>query len=132
MVGSDRTQSILVVDDDPNVLAMVTDILLFEGYTIQTATNGAEALAKVDQTMPALVLLDMRMPVLSGWDFARILKERDIHLPILVMTAAHDAHKWAEEIGASGYVAKPFHLPDLLDAVEAILGREDGGSDQSH
>lgn len=132
LAGSDRTQSILVVDDDPNVLAMVTDILLFEGYTIQTATNGAEALAKVDQTMPALVLLDMRMPVLSGWDFARILKERDIHLPILVMTAAHDAHKWAEEIGASGYVAKPFHLPDLLDAVEAILGREDGGSDQSH
>ena len=39
--------------------------------------------------------------MLSGWDFARILKERDIHLPILVMTAAHDAHKWAEEIGAS-------------------------------
>jgi DNA-binding response OmpR family regulator len=85
----------------------------------------------VDQTRPALVLLDMRMPVLSGWDFARILKEREIYLPILVMTAAHDAHKWAEEIGASGYVAKPFHLPDLLDAVEAILGREDGGSDQS-
>lgn len=130
--SSDRTQSILVVDDDPNVLAMVTDILLFEGYNIETATNGAEALAKVDQTMPALVLLDMRMPVLSGWDFARVLKERDIQLPILVMTAARDAHKWAEEIGASGYVAKPFHLPDLLDAVEAILTREDGGSDQSH
>jgi DNA-binding response OmpR family regulator len=48
------------------------------------------------------------------------------------MTAARDAHKWAEEIGASGYVAKPFHLPDLLDAVEAILTREDGGSDQSY
>lgn len=106
---------------------MVTDILLFEGYTIQTATNGAEALAKVDQTMPALVLLDMRMPVLSGWDFARSLKERNIHIPILVMTAARDAHKWADEIGASGYVAKPFHLPDLLDAVEAILTGAGGG-----
>ena len=132
LVGSDSTQSILVVDDDPNVLAMVTDILMFEGYNIETATNGAEALAKVDQTMPALVLLDMRMPVLSGWDFAHTLKERDIHVPILVMTAARDAQKWAEEIGASGYVAKPFHLPDLLDAVEAILTGEGGGSDQKN
>jgi len=122
---------ILVVDDDPAILATVSEALDLEGLLVVTATNGAEALAKVDQTMPALVLLDMRMPVLSGWDFARTLKERDIHLPILVMTAARDAHKWAEEIGASGYLAKPFHLPDLLDAVEGILGREDGGSDQS-
>ncbi|HST04716.1 MAG TPA: response regulator [Chloroflexia bacterium] len=119
-----------MVDDDPSVLAMVTEILQFEGYNIQTATNGAEALAKVDQALPALVLLDMRMPVLSGWDFARSLKERDIHLPILVMTAAHDAYKWAQEIGASGFVAKPFHLPDLLDAVEAILTGE-GGTTQN-
>jgi CheY-like chemotaxis protein len=58
------------------------------------------------------------MPVLNGWDFARILKEQGINLPILVMTAAQDAQRWAREIGAEGYVAKPFDLADLLLAIE--------------
>ena len=109
---------ILVIDDDPDVLSTVVDILEFEGYPVERATNGAEGLKVLERTRPRLVLLDMRMPVLNGWDFARILKERGIHLPILVMTAAQDARRWAQEIGAQGYIAKPFELPDLLAAVE--------------
>src|SRR3954451_13177627 len=132
-------EPILVVDDDPAIRSTVADILEFEGYTVAQPTNGAEGLACLDQVHPRLVLLDMRMPVLDGWDFARILKERGIDLPILVMTAAQDARRWkdraiprpiwlmtaaqaprrwAAEIGAAGYVAKPFDLPALLDAVE--------------
>jgi len=114
-------EPILVVDDDPAIRSTVADILEFEGYTVAQATNGAEGLARLDQVHPRLVLLDMRMPVLDGWDFARILKERGIDLPILVMTAAQDARRWAAEIGAAGYVAKPFDLPALLDAVEKLL-----------
>jgi CheY-like chemotaxis protein len=110
--------SILVVDDDPAILATVSDILSFEGYRVQTATNGAEALASIQRQKPALLLLDMRMPVLDGWGVARRLRESGIELPILVMTAAQNARKWAEEIGAAGYVEKPFELPELLDAVE--------------
>jgi CheY-like chemotaxis protein len=66
------------------------------------------------------VLLDMRMPILDGWDFASALRERGIILPILVMTAAQDARRWAQEIGAAGYVSKPFELLDLLTAVATI------------
>jgi len=111
---------ILVVEDDPDILATVTDILEFEGYPVERAMNGAEGLQVIERVRPRLVLLDMRMPVLDGWDFARILKERNIELPILVMTAAQDARRWAQEIGAQGYVAKPFDLSDLLAAVEAV------------
>ena len=111
---------ILVVDDDPSILATVTEILEFEGYPVRTATNGAEALRFIEQEQPSLVLLDMRMPVLDGWGLARRLVEQGVQLPIVVMTAAQDARRWAEEIGAAGYVPKPFELPDLLDTVERL------------
>ena len=116
-----NNQSILIVDDDPAILVTVAAILEFEGYQVEQARNGAEALVVLEQGRPGLVLLDMRMPVLDGWGFARALTERGIHLPILVMTAAQDAGRWAREIGAAGYVAKPFELAGLLRAVEGLL-----------
>ncbi len=114
--------TILVVDDDPSILTVVADFLDMEGYPVATATNGAEALAVVESTSkpPCLVLLDMRMPVLDGWGFVRALQERSRALPVLVMTAAQDARRWADEVGAAGYVAKPFDLSDLLSAVEGV------------
>ncbi len=116
------TGTILVVDDDPSILQTVTEILEFEGYQVETAVNGAEALSVIERMRPALVLLDMRMPVLDGWSFARALHQRRIELPVLVMTAAQDARGWAKEISAQGYVAKPFDLFDLLTAVEQAVG----------
>ncbi len=114
------TGPVLVVDDDEAILEIVTTILEAEGYPVQTATNGAEALALVERARPSLVLLDMRMPVLDGWGFARELRARGVQLPILVMTAAQDARRWADEIGADGYLAKPFDLLHLLDAVQRL------------
>lgn len=111
---------ILVVDDDPSIRTTVYEILDLEGYAVETAANGAEALQALERVQPSLVLLDMRMPVLDGWGFAQALQDRGIHLPILVMTAAQNARNWAAEIGADGYVAKPFELLDLLAAVERL------------
>ena len=108
---------ILVVDDDPAILQTVCEILEFEGYPTDTATNGAEALDRVQSMPPSLVLLDMRMPVLDGWGFAHELRQRGVDLPILVMTAAQNARAWAEEIGANGYVPKPFDMDELVAAV---------------
>jgi CheY-like chemotaxis protein len=115
--------AILVVDDDPSIRTTVSEILAMEGYPVETAADGAEALQAVERAQPALVLLDMRMPVMDGWGFARALRDRGLHLPILVMTAAQNARRWAEEIGADGYLAKPFDLLDLLNAVEQLGGR---------
>ena len=111
---------ILVVDDDESIRQTVSEILEVEGYRVSAAANGEEALVRVEESKPALVLLDMRMPILDGWGFARVLRERGIILPILVMTAAQNARTWAEEIGADGYVAKPFDLDDLLNKVERL------------
>lgn len=111
---------ILVIDDDPAILAAVSDILTFEGYSVELAKNGAEGLHLLEHLHPRLVLLDMRMPVLDGWEFMRTLRQQGRKLPVVVMTAAQDAQRWAQEIEADGYIAKPFELVELLDAVEHI------------
>ena len=111
---------ILVVDDDLSILETVGAILAMEGYTVETATNGREALDKLGRARPSLVLLDMRMPVLDGWGFAREMKARGESVPIVVMTAAQDARRWANEIGAAAYVPKPFEVLDLLATVERL------------
>jgi two-component system chemotaxis response regulator CheY len=111
---------ILVVDDDPTILATVAEALDLEGIPVVTATNGAEALELIDRAPPALVLLDMRMPVLDGWGFMRAIGERGITLTVVVMTAAADARRWAREIGAQAVLPKPFELDDLISAVERL------------
>ena len=109
---------ILVVDDDPTILATVSEVLDMEGYVVVTATNGAEALVAVDQSVPSLVLLDMRMPVLDGWGFMRAVRARGLTLTVVVMTAAADARRWGREIGAEGVLAKPFDIDELVRAVQ--------------
>ncbi len=109
---------ILVVDDDPEILAMLRDFLESEGLAVRTASNGAEALDALTELVPSLILLDMRMPVLDGWGFAKEYRERHHSYPIVVMTAAESARRWAEEIGATGYIAKPFDVNELLQTIE--------------
>jgi CheY-like chemotaxis protein len=108
---------VLVVEDDASILDVVRSALEAEGYDVRTATNGKEGLERLADERVSLVLLDMRMPVLDGWQFARELKRRSIEVPVVVMTAAQNARRWAEEIDADAYLAKPFDLDDLLDTV---------------
>lgn len=117
-VTNATTRPILVVDDDPEILAMLRDFLEGEGLAVRTAVNGAEALDMLDAVSPSLVLLDMRMPILDGWGFAEQLGERRASYPIVVMTAAESARRWADEIGANGYIAKPFDVNELLQVIE--------------
>jgi two-component system, chemotaxis family, chemotaxis protein CheY len=112
--------AVLVVDDDLSILVTVAELLTLEGYVVQTATNGKEALHEMEQRCPVLVLLDMRMPVMDGWEFARRVRQRSCQPRILVMTAAQDAKKWADEIHADGHLDKPFDILDLLTTVERL------------
>lgn len=117
------TGPILVVDDDVTILRSVAELLELEGYAVQTASNGAEALEVTRNLRPGLVLLDMRMPVLDGWGYARAVADDQPRPRIVIMTAAHDARRWADEIGADGYIAKPFEADHLIDTVQRIVGR---------
>ena len=109
---------VLVVDDEPGIRETVTAMLEIEGYDVAEARDGADALAQVEARQPDVILLDMRMPVLDGWAFAAELRARELAIPIVVMTAARDAARWAGEIAATAFVAKPFGFDDLLQAVE--------------
>ena len=108
---------ILVVDDDVSILEMVMQILRAEGYPVVGAKNGVEGLAEIDRKAPSLILLDMRMPRMDGWEFAAALRKRGIASPVVVMTAADNAKRWADEVSANGFVTKPFEILELLASV---------------
>lgn len=115
-----RGRPVLVVDDDKAVRDVVLMTLLLEGYPVREAADGAEALQRIENEHPSLVVLDMQLPMLDGWGLARTLRARGLDPPILVMTAGASAERAAEEIGAEGFIGKPFELLDLLAKVEAF------------
>ena len=123
------SQPILVVDDDEVILESVGFVLTDDGYDVVVAANGKEALERIEQRPPCLILLDMRMPVMDGWAFAAAYRERPApHAPILVMTAAHNSRSRAAEIDADGYLAKPFDVDDLLDLVRHYVPQQHVGA----
>jgi CheY-like chemotaxis protein len=109
---------VLVVDDDKDIVYSIDMALSDEGYEVLTAADGAEALTVLQQRVPKVILLDMRMPVMDGWQFARAYRRRPgSHAPIVVVTAARDAAERAAEIEAEDVLPKPFRIDDLLQMV---------------
>lgn len=110
---------ILVVDDDDDLVDIIEEILVSEGYLVDRAPNGLEALKVISRSMPDLILLDMKMPVMDGWQFAQEYKCRPEHsAPIVVVTAAESAQKRARDVSAVGWLGKPFNLDELIDLVK--------------
>src|SRR5258708_1133458 len=89
-----------------------------EGYDVVTATNGAEALVAGDQSVPSLVVLGMRMPVLAGGGAMRGGGGGGFTVGVVGMAAAGDGRRWGREIGAEGVLAKPFDIDELVRAVQ--------------
>lgn len=121
------TPSVLVVEDDLDLLGLMEMVLEEAGHRVRTAGDGARALERVAEEMPGLILLDMRMPVMNGWEFAREFRSRHGRAcPIVVVTAAENAQLRAAEVEAEGYLSKPFDLEDVLSLVERFLAAKDG------
>jgi CheY-like chemotaxis protein len=114
---------VLVVDDDPVIRSTVAELLIDEGYEVEQAGNGAQALQLVHGSMPAAIVLDLMMPVLDGWAFVeryRSLPEAG-DVPIVVMSATHGLHETAERLHAMGVravMAKPFDVDALIAIVQ--------------
>ncbi|MEX2373803.1 MAG: response regulator [Dehalococcoidia bacterium] len=121
-------ERILVIDDDSSILALVCSLLRDVGYDVTGVSDATEGLRLIQSARPDLIVLDMRMPKMDGWQFSSQLVERGIDIPVVVMTAAQDARRWAQEINAIGYVEKPFDIDRLLDEVQRVLGREQPGT----
>jgi len=110
---------VLVVDDDPDILATIGQILDLEGYGVLRARNGQEAFVVLETERPALIILDLMMPVMDGWEFRRRLTDHPAGLtPVLIVSADRDLAGKAASLNAQGYIAKPFDLDVLVAAVQ--------------
>ena len=121
------SKTILVVDDKANVVNLLSDYLRGNGYRVVSAANGREALYQARHEKPDLILLDIMMPELDGFEFMRIYrKERDT--PVIVLTARiEETDKVIGlEMGADDYVTKPFGMAELAARIRAVLRRYDG------
>jgi CheY-like chemotaxis protein len=113
-----RERTVLVVDDDEDLRTVVALVLESAGYGVQLAADGQEALDQIEVALPDLVLLDMRMPRMNGWEFGQRVRAMYGHrIPVVVLTAAEQAEKRAKEIDADDFVAKPFDIDNLLRVV---------------
>ena len=114
---------VLVVDDDRGVRQMITEVLGAEGYIVEPATDGDEAITSARREPPHLILLDVNMPRVDGWQVLEELRATaGPQTSVVVMTAGFDAQDRALASGAQGYLAKPFDLDDLISTVEAHAG----------
>ena len=112
-------ERILLVDDDESIRQVVSIFLTDEGYDVAQAANGQAALDMVAVFQPKIILLDLRMPVMDGWEFVRRYRKlAEPHAQIIAFVAALRAEQERDEIGAIGLLAKPFDLEDLLVAVD--------------
>jgi DNA-binding response OmpR family regulator len=123
-----KTAKILVVDDEPDVQSLLNLMLVSQGYTVVTASDGQEALEKARSENPDLILLDVMLPRLDGYKVARMLKfdENFSHIPIIMLTAKvqEKDKQTGLETGADDYITKPFDTAALLLKVKEILEKK--------
>jgi two-component system, OmpR family, alkaline phosphatase synthesis response regulator PhoP len=117
--------TVMVVDDDPNALDIVRTFLESQGYTVATARDGNEALSMLEQVRPSLVLLDVMMPGMDGWEVARVIKNHPSFgtTRVVMLTARSDFADKHEGLraGADDYIVKPIQLRELGERVERNL-----------
>jgi len=123
---------VLIADDDPNVLELLSLYLVKEGYEVLTALNGAEALRQTREAKPDLLILDVMMPKLDGWEVCRAVREESF-VPIIMLTAKGEDYDriLGLELGADDYVVKPFNPVEVVARVKAILRRVSRAEDKA-
>jgi two-component system, OmpR family, response regulator len=122
------TSRILVVDDEPSIVDAVATALRYEGFDVEEATTGRDAIAAVARFEPDLVVLDWMLPDIEGIEVGRRIRERGFKTAILFLTAKEAVENKVEALRAGGddYVTKPFSLAEIVARVQAILRRTSG------
>jgi CheY-like chemotaxis protein len=126
MVNGERA-TILVVDDDPAILKLISSVLEQEGFSIINSFNGKEALKQVEIHQPQLILIDMVMPEMDGVEFIRLLRKSKKSIPLIVMSGNLTGIKFLGSVkllGAEANLIKPFGILELQQTVEGVLDRQ--------
>ncbi|SDE31850.1 two-component system, OmpR family, response regulator MprA [Paenibacillus sp. cl6col] len=126
--------TILVIDDDEKITSMLRRGLVFEGYEVRTASNGSEGLRDMMLHEPDMVILDVMMPEVDGWEVCRRMREGGSSVPVLMLTAKDEVQDRVKGLdnGADDYLVKPFALEELLARVRALLRRRSDSEGGSH
>lgn len=124
---NDESHRVLVVEDEPQMRAMLVDNLEFEDYGVTAVASGEAALAEVEHSAYSLLLVDVMLPGISGFDVCQRLREQGTHVPIILLTArTHERDRVRGlDLGADDYVSKPFSVRELLARVRAQVRRDD-------
>lgn len=124
-----ENRRILVIEDEPELARALKENLEIEGYQAEIASTGERALEVLDYSTFHLMILDLLLPGMSGFDVCRKLRKKGLRLPILMLTALDETHQKIRglELGADDYVTKPFSLGELMARVKALLRRASGG-----
>ena len=119
-----KAWKVVVVDDDPVVLMILQTVFLREGWSVVTAGNGIDGLRLIREQNPDMVVLDLMLPALNGWEICKILREENT-IPILMLTALDQEDHLIKglQLGADDYLTKPFSPREVLARVQAILRR---------
>jgi two-component system OmpR family response regulator len=122
---------VLVVDDEPNIRDLLSASLRFQGHQVLTAANGNEAINKIVDNQPDIVLLDVMLPDVSGFGVTKKIRSLGIEVPILFLTARDDTEDKITglTVGGDDYVTKPFSLDEIMARISAIMRRT--GKDQA-
>ncbi|GMK38700.1 DNA-binding response regulator [Paenibacillus sp. CCS19] len=119
-------QRIFVVDDDEKITSLLRRSLAFEGYEVHIANDGQSGLKLLQQDDPDLLILDVMMPIMDGWEVCRRVREAGSNVPVMMLTAKDDIQDRVKglDLGADDYLIKPFALEELLARVRALLRRK--------
>ena len=130
MSQPESSVSVLIVEDDEMLRTDLAEILELEGFSYATARNGAEGLEVARRTLPAVILSDASMPVLSGFEMIRALRadERTRHIPVIILSAAIEPERkqLGIDLGATDYIIKPFSVDQLVATIRQRLGANPG------
>jgi len=121
-------KNVLIVDDDNDIREAISQILEYEGYEVTTAANGQEGLDCIKSKRPSLILLDLMMPVMNGWQFKSELDSDPglSEIPVVVLSADGSVQQRQNELGRAGYLKKPIQLETLLDTVRHYTKNSSG------
>ena len=126
--------SVLIVDDEPNILLSLQFLMRKSGYEVRTARDGEEALAEISRAAPDLVLLDVMMPKIDGFSICRQIRAnpewKDVRIIMLTARGRDVEREKGLALGADDYITKPFSTKDAIARVEAVLGRSRKADEQ--
>lgn len=125
MKTSDQKKKVLVVDDDPGHVKLLNDVLTDKGYQVLKSTEAAEGLELALKNNPDIILLDVMMPIINGYNFCRLLKSENEKndIPVIFLTSrdTKEDMEIGREMGANAYLTKPVDMNELLNTMEQLL-----------